>query len=248
MIEEWAAGQLARAKKPHPVDYKIYCDESCHLEHDGCDVMVFGALRADAAAVEPAVRAIKELRSKYKYEIELKWTKLLQKQLPFYLELLDLFLANPCLRFKATVVINKHLLDHTQYNDGSHGVFYYKMAYYTLRDFLERDKSIRVHLDYMDTQGNSRAQKLLEVLGNARSAGVLSAQIIRSHESQLIQLCDILIGAMAYARRFPPEKRSKVKGSIVAHLEKHLGRALLVGTPPWEEKFNIFVFSPRGSQ
>jgi len=248
MIEEWAAGQLVLARTPHAVDYKVYCDESCHLEHDGCDVMVFGALRADASAVEPAIRAIKELRAKFNYQTELKWTKLLRKQLPFYLELIDLFLANPALRFKATVVINKHLLDHTQYNEGSHGTFYYKMAFYTLRDFLEKDKAYRIHLDYMDTQGKARAQKLLEILGSAKAASVLSAQTVRSHESQLIQLCDILIGAMAYARRFPSEKRSEVKGAIVKHLEARLRRSLVLGTPPWEEKFNIFVFSPRGTR
>ena len=97
----------------------------------------------------------------------------------------------------------------------------------------------------MDTQGNKRAQKLLEVLGNAKAAGILSAQIIRSHESQLIQLCDLFIGALAYARRFEAEKRTTTKSAIIGHLERQLGRSLLDGTPPWEEKFNIFVFSPR---
>ena len=245
MIDEWHAGQVTHARTPHPVDFKIYCDESCHLEHDGNNVMVFGALRCDASAVEQAVRSIKELRSKFGYQTEVKWTKLIAKQLPFYLELIDLFLGAGGLRFKATVVINKGLLDHTQYNGGSHGTFYYKMAYYTLRDFLEKEKVCRIHLDYMDTQGNKRAQKLLEVLGNAKAAGILSAQIIRSHESQLIQLCDLFIGALAYARRFEAEKRTTTKSAIIGHLERQLGRSLLDGTPPWEEKFNIFVFSPR---
>lgn len=246
MIDEWKGGQVSHVKEPTPVDFKIYCDESCHLEHDGNDVMVFGALRCESASVEPTVRAIKILRKKFGYENEVKWTKLIAKQLPFYLELIDLFLGAGALRFKATVVINKGLLDHTQYNGGSHGTFYYKMAYYTLRDFLAKDKVYRIHLDYMDTQGSERAQKLLEVLGNAKDAGVLSAQVVRSHESQLIQVCDLLIGAMSYARRFAPGERSDTKAKIIEHLERKLGRSLLDGTPPWEEKFNIFVFSPRG--
>ena len=207
--------------------------------------MVFGALHCEASTIVQAIRSIKELRSKFGYQTEVKWTKLIAKQLPFYLELIDLFLGTGGLRFKATVVINKGLLDHTQYNDGSHGTFYYKMAYYTLRDFLEKEKVYRIHLDYMDTQGNKRAQKLLEVLGNAKAAGILSAQIIRSHESQLIQLCDLFIGALAYARRFETEKRTATKSAIIDHLERKLGRSLLDGTPPWEDKFNIFVFSPR---
>ena len=175
----------------------------------------------------------------------MKWTKLIAKQLPFYLELIDLFLGLGGLRFKATVVKNKTLLDHTQYNEGSHGVFYYKIAFFTLRDFLEKEKVYRIHLDYMDTQGNVRAQKLIEILGTAKAASILSAQIIRSHESQLIQLCDLFIGALSYARLFTPDKRSATKAAIISHLERKLGHSLLNGTPPWEEKFNIFVFSPR---
>lgn len=245
MIDEWQAGHGFQKTHPHPVDFKIYCDESCHLQDDGNDVMVFGAIRCESASVEPTIRAIKELRRKYQYNTEIKWTKLISKQLPFYLELIDLFLGSGGLRFKATVVINKDRLDHSQFNQGSHGTFYYKIAFYTLRDFLEKDKFYRIHFDYMDTQGSLRAKKLLEVLGTAKTAGGLSAQIIRSHESQLIQLCDLLIGSLSYARRFGQDKRTDIKSAIINHLETHLGRSLLEGTPPWEEKFNTFIFSPR---
>lgn len=61
----------------------------------------------------------------------------------------------------------------------------------------------------------------------------------------MIQLCDLLIGAISYARRYPLDQRSSVKGAIVDHLEARLGRDLINDTPPWEEKVNIFVFSPR---
>ncbi|WP_081333863.1 DUF3800 domain-containing protein [Burkholderia stagnalis] len=245
MIDEWSRGYLTKTGQPHALAYKIYCDESCHLEHDGSDVMVFGALRCKADSVEEIVRSIKALRVKYGYETEIKWTKLLRKQQPFYRELIEIFLNSDALSFKATSVINKRLLDHTHYNQGSHGVFYYKIAFYTLRDFVKNQGAIRIHFDYMDTQGKTRAQKLLEILSNDSAMAVLSAQIVRSGESQLIQLCDLLIGAISYARRYSPENRSEVKGGIVDYLEYRLGRRLVNGTPPWEDKFNIFAFSPR---
>lgn len=247
MIDEWHAGNVSHVREPKPVDFKIYCDESCHLEHDGNDAMVFGALCCDASTVEPIVRAIKELRKKFAYQTEIKWTKLIAKQLPFYLELVELFLGSGGLRFKATVVKNKNLLDHSQYNGDSHGTFYYKMAFYTLRDFLDKEKVYRIHLDYMDTQGTQRTQKLIQILGTVKTSATISAQTIRSHESQLIQLCDLLIGAMSYSKRFEVQNRSATKARIIAHLETKLGRSLLDSTPPWEEKFNIFVFSPRKS-
>ena len=65
MIDEWNAGQVSHVRIPQPVDFKIYCDESCHLENDGINVMVFGALRCDSDSVEPATRAIKDLRKKF---------------------------------------------------------------------------------------------------------------------------------------------------------------------------------------
>lgn len=245
MINQWHLGSVSQVRTPAPVDFKIYCDESCHLQHDGANVMVFGALLCPAADVEPIVRAIKAIRTKYGYATEIKWTKLIAKQLPFYLELVDLFIESSSMRFKATVVTNKQLLDHTQYNQGSHGTFYYKIAYYTLRDFLENDRSYRIHLDYMDTQGKIRSRKLLDILGGQKPTCFLTAQTLRSHESQLIQLCDLLIGMLSYARRFQPEARTATKSKIIEHFESRIARSLLEGTPPWEEKFNIFAFSPR---
>lgn len=238
--------ELIHGKIKGAVDYKIYCDESCHLQHDGSNVMVLGALRCEAAHVERIVREIKALRVAHNYHTELKWTKLLAKQWPFYQALLDLLLAEPALSFKATVVLNKNLLDHDQYNSGSHGTFYYKMAYYCLRDFLIPSQSYRVYLDYMDTLGATKASELSNVLHNQLRGSVhVDVQIIRSHESQLIQLCDLLIGAIAYANREDLAGKSKIKSEIIAYLQQRLCRHLNVATPPWEEKFNIFRFSPR---
>jgi hypothetical protein len=232
----------------HP-DYKIFCDESCHLEHDRSKVMVLGALRCRYSEVERIIRAIKELRQTHKYHTEVKWTKLVARQLPFYHGLIDLFLNESALQFKATVVQNKHLLDHHQYNAGSHNTFYYKMAYYALRDFLAPNEYYRIYLDYMDTLGATKATKLAEVLNNGTKGTVkVETYVIRSYESQLIQLCDLLIGAISYANRDDIPKTSIIKTQIVTYLEEKLCRSLQLGTPPWEEKFNLFMFSPRGKK
>ncbi len=229
-----------------PQTYKIFCDESCHLEKDPSNVMVLGALRCPEGAVEHLSRTIKYLRHKHNYQTELKWTKLIAKQSVFYHELLDLFLNTDELIFKATVVVNKNYLDHSEFNQGSHNNFYYKMFFYALRDFINPGGSYKIYLDYMDTHGRDKAAKLMEVLHNSNyGTAAAKAYIIRSHESQLIQLCDLLIGALSYANREDIERKSIIKNEIVAYLEQRLCRQLTVGTPPWEEKFNIFRFSPR---
>lgn len=228
--------------------YKLFCDESCHLEHDNSNVMVLGTICCPEASVDKINRQIKTLRYQHSYKNELKWTKLHFKQIPFYKALIDLFLETDELRFKATVVLNKKALNHEQYNQGSHNNFYYKMFYYTIRDYLIEGNRYKIYLDYMDTQGRDKARKLKEVLHNANFGQVeVTAYIIRSHESQLIQLCDLLIGVLSYVNRNDIAHDSKVKNEIIRYLEQKLCRSLDIGTPPWEEKFNIFRFSPRGT-
>lgn len=243
------SSQAVEPDLPNLADFKIFCDESCHLQHDGSNIMVLGALCCRGADVISITRAIKSLRETHNYHTEIKWTKLVAKQWPFYQALLDLLLQSSALNFKAAVVLNKKLLDHEQYNDGSHGTFYYKMAFYALRDFISQGKAYRIYLDYMDTHGAIKAAKLAEVLKNdSLRAATLDVFIIRSYESQLIQLCDLLIGAVSYANRDDIDKSSKIKNQIVNYLEEKLCRSLAVGTPPWEEKFNLFMFSPRGKK
>jgi len=236
------------ANSAFPSHFKLFCDESCHLEHDNSDVMVLGTICCPEECVEVINRQIKTLRYRHSYKTELKWTKLHTKQIGFYKALIDLFLETEALRFKATVVLNKKALNHEQFNQGSHNNFYYKMFYYTLRDFLVSGNHYKIYLDYMDTQGRDKARKLMDVLDNANYGQVdITAYIIRSHESQLIQLCDLLIGALSYSNRADIAHESKVKNELVDYLVLKLCHRLDMGTPPWEQKFNIFRFSPRGT-
>lgn len=225
--------------------YKIFCDESCHLEHDGADIMVLGAIRCADEKATALNKHIKWLRHKYNYQTELKWTKLIAKQLDFYKALIDLLIDDPDVWFKATVVQHKERLSHEHFNEGSHNTFYYKMFYYTLRDFLVPDHEYRIYLDYMDTMGGAKTKKLCQVLKTeGREDLKVDSYIIHSYESQLIQLCDLVIGAVSYKNRSDIEHSSEIKTEIVGYIEKKLGHSLDYGTPPWERNFNIFRFAP----
>ena len=129
--------------------YKIFCDESCHLEHDSADIMVLGALHCSAEKATQLTKHIKWLRHQHNFKPELKWSKLNKHQWPLYKDLIDLLTSDNELHFKATVVLNKQVLDHQQYNARSHSNFYYKMFFYTLRDFLKPGNEYRIYLDYM---------------------------------------------------------------------------------------------------
>ena len=71
-------------------------------------------------------------------------------------------------------------------------------------------------------------------------------QPIRSHEVQIIQLADILIGALGYANRhFVNGPQSSAKLSLVDLIKQHSMYSLSKTTLYREEKFNILVWEPR---
>jgi hypothetical protein len=66
-------------------------------------------------------------------------------------------------------------------------------------------------------------------------------QQVRSHESELMQLADLLIGALTYANRGLAS--SAAKTAIVERLRARLGREALTRTSAFAAvKFNILVW------
>ena len=197
--------------------------------------MVNGAILASEDQVEEINRDIKELKHKHKYYNELKWTKLLNSRKAFYQELIDYFFSSN-MRFKATFVPNKKDNIHDIYGY-CHDEFYYIVYFYTMRNFMNISHQYKIYLDYKDMNGGKRIKKLKERLG--KNAHKCDVYIIQSQESQILQLCDLFIGAISYKNRTDIEHTSKIKNFIIGYIESKTGFPL-VSTPPWEEKFNIF--------
>ncbi len=69
-------------------------------------------------------------------------------------------------------------------------------------------------------------------------------QQVRSHESELLQLADLLIGALTYANRGLAS--SPAKTAIIARLQEALGPDALTRTSTFAAtKFNILHWRPR---
>ena len=227
--------------------YNVYCDESCHLENDKQPVMLLGAVWCPKQEVARLSREVQDMKTRHKAAGELKWTKVSKARLDFYLELVDWFLAEAPLQFHGLVVLHKERLNHELFNQGSHDDFYYKMYSSLLNKILILKERYNVYLDIKDTRSRLKVQKLGEVLGSNKydftSQMVGHLQNIRSHESYLLQVCDFLLGAVSYRHRGLSGNSAKVE--IIRHLEARLGRELLRSTPLREEKFNLFLFTPR---
>lgn len=229
-----------------PRTFNVYCDESCHLEHDRIPVMAWGAVSCpaeDTRAIAEAVRALKAEHGLAR-AFEAKWSKASPAKAAFYLALIDLFLADERLRFRGLVVPDKSKLDHARF-DQSHDDWYYKMYFTMLRPIFTAPHRYRIYLDVKDTRGGPKTRKLHEVLVNSLydfdRECVERVQQVRSHESELLQLADLLIGALTYANRGLATSTAKI--AILERLRARLGREALTRTSAFAAvKFNILVW------
>ncbi len=218
--------------------YKIFCDESNHLLNTKSNVMVNGAIHINEDEVEQINRDIKALKLKHNYFNELKWTKLLNSRKEFYKDLIDYFFSSN-MRFKATFIPDKKQNVHKVYGK-SHDEFYYIVYFYTMRNFINISHEYKIYLDYKDINGGKRVKVLSNKLG--RNATKCDIYIIQSQESQILQICDLFIGAISYKNRDDILKNSEIKNFIISYIELKT-KFELISTPPWEEKFNIFKWN-----
>lgn len=232
--------------------FNIYCDESCHLESDRKKAMVLGAVWLPLEKVRSVSDAIGDLKEKHKLSrhFEAKWTSVSPAKEEFYLELVDYFFNTPELHFRALVVPDKSKLIHKQFNQ-THDEWYYKMYYHLLDTLLNvilspNDKH-RIYLDIKDTQGQKKVEKLREVLSNKMydfdMAIIERMQLIRSHEVAVMQVADLLIGALSALHR--GETKSAAKLKLIERIRERSGYSLTKTTLPKEEKMNIFIWQPR---
>jgi hypothetical protein len=234
--------------------FNIYCDESCHLEHDGLPVMGFGAVICPVEKMAATNAALAALKEKHRARGELKWEKVSPSRQSFYEELIDWFFAESGVRFRGWLVEHKSRLEHEFFNAGSHDSFYYKMYYYLLDPLVrwpqpgEPERTYRIYLDVKDTRSRIMVDHLGKVLRNKKrdkdSKLISRVQSIPAEEVQLMQLTDFLLGALTYRNR-PDTQTSAAKLACVARIEQRAGFKLTGGTPPWEEKFNFYTFTPQ---
>lgn len=221
----------------------VYCDESCHLENDNIKVMAIGGIYLPESSVPKINRDINNIKSKHNVPRfrEIKWTKVSVALIDYYTDLVNYFFENELLSFRAVVIPDKTRLNHAEYNQ-TFDEFYYKMYYLTLVKILGVDSNIKIYIDIKDTNGQYKVEKLQNILNSkARDNNKITRiQQIRSHESTILQLADLLIGALTYINRGlnTSEAKSKICNLII---EKTM-QCLTKSSNFSERKFNIFCF------
>lgn len=225
--------------------FNIYCDESCHLEHDGEKAMVLGGVWCPADKKDEIFRRLREIKEEHglSKRFEIKWNKVSKGQLAFYMDVINYFFDNGDLHFRVLIVPNKSELKHEDFGH-SHDTFYYKMYFNLLKTLFEPDCEYNIYIDIKDTRGQKKVDKLHEVLCNNHydfnREMIKKVQQVRSEEVELVALADLLIGAMSYLHRGKTTSEAKLK--LIERIKERSKYNLMASTLYRENKFNIFVW------
>ena len=231
-------------------EINVYCDESCHLEYDKSPVMILGAVYCPKSKIREINKRIKEIKLKHGVHAvsEIKWSKVSQLKLNLYLDIIDYFFDDDDISFRC-LIADKTNLNHDKYHQ-THDDWYYKMYFNMLKVIFIPNNIYNIFIDIKDTHSDEKIKKLLDICRNNQydfSGHIIQKmQPIRSNEVQIMQLTDILIGAIGYVNRFNLNDFGRNKGKIelINRIKSRSGYFLNKSTLYKEQKFNIFRWEP----
>lgn len=228
--------------------FDMYCDESYqdllinpndNSGSNGPQYTLFGGLKLPQNNREYLKNEIKDIRIKHSIFNEFKWDNVSPNKLDFYIDLIDLFFAHQDLYFKV-ILIDAKVVDHDKYNDSDQELGYYKFYYILIKNWIRNNSDeYFVFLDQKTNKNPNRLHELKRITNLVRGRNPIKImQEINSKESDLLQLQNIIMGAVAYKFN-QTEGTSEAKKSLISHIENKLQRE--IAQTPWsEEKFNVF--------
>lgn len=229
--------------------YNLYCDESRHTSDPSQNFAVIGVLQCPRKDKTRLVHRIHSLMSLHNVRSEFGWKKISKNRTIFYNTLLELFVEEPNLNFRC-IVVDKRALDHDKWNDGDKELGFYKLYYQLLVHWLKPGNEYYVYLDWQQNSCSTRFETLRQILVHKLTgrAKISCLEPVTSHTQPLIQLADLLMGAVGYQWNSLDQKpeRSEFKTAFAQQLATNLGRYNLIeATGPNEQKFNIFHWQGR---
>ena len=128
-------------------------------------------------------------------------------------------------------------------------MWYYKMYYRMLDPVISPNDKYHIMVDIKDTRGGKRVAKLREVLCNNiydfKKEVIDQIGQINSKESEILQLADLINGALAFYHRGLVDNADSNQGKVkfVRALQRHVD--LDSNTRYGERKFNLFIWAPK---
>ncbi len=229
------------------MEYNIYCDESCHLASNNSKYMLIGAVYCPKFKVKKVNEYINHLKNNYNLsnKIELKWNKVDKKTEKLYLDIINYFFNNDDLKFRI-IVIDKTKLNHKKYNQTEND-FYHKAYYEMLKYIIIPGNSYNIYPDIKDTHSYYYHQITLNYLrikmSDTNKKTIKKIQPIKSYEAPILQINDILIGALSYYYR--NLSTNSIKLNIIHEIQRLYQNNFDISSSYSNTKFNIFIWKSK---
>lgn len=232
----------------------IYCDESRQdliinqkIINENNKYIVLGGIWVNKEYREEIKKSIKSLQIKHNVYGEMKWKNVSDSKIDFYNEIIELFfkLDSNKISFRS-IVIDSTKLNIQKYHENSHELGFYKFYYQLLQHWIEKENQYNIFLDFRKDKSKNRVYEMKNIINNSlKNEVVKNIQFINSKESILIQLEDIIMGAVGYKYNYGYDGKSKAKNQLIETIEKY---NVIKETEREESKFNIFKIKLRGGK
>lgn len=196
--------------------------------------MVMGGLIIRTDLTEAANRRFAELRLPELPSGEMKWGVVSRAKFAAYQRLVDAFFDDPAFAnvdFHTTVVDTWHQ-DHAKFNDGDREVTFNKELYQLAIKFARLYPDRLFHLYPDDRETTQRPGELRDILnfgrrkkGDRRDFPYRRSHFRKSHETPMLQVVDILLGAVAFHvnGHINAEGASVPKSNLARHVMARAG-------------------------
>jgi len=227
----------------------VYCDEAYpdlfSSTKPQAKFMILGSLWLQTDSRKGYKQAIHDLRDRYLIGGEFKWRKVTPSKIDFYKSLISWFYdQKDNLRFRC-IAIDYSQVDLMKFHDNDQELGFYKFYYQMIHHWIHDFNEYAMFCDFKSNRRRDRLNVLQQCLAHSNlSATIKIVQAVRSKESVLIQLTDLLIGIVS-ARLNQGTNTSPAKLELLRHLETLLGRKIS-STPLNEKKFNVFKINLNG--
>ncbi len=219
--------------------YNVYCDES--RVDSPSRYMLIGGIMCPKREKDWIVGHIRRLRAKHSVYGEFGWKTVCPSKFDFFKELIEYFFAENSLCFRC-VILEKETTSFPSADER-----FQKTYYQVFNNWLDRRCEYCIFIDHR-IDDKTRVPTLRRCLINTKMFGtsVKFVEEVESDENDLIQLADLIIGAIGYQwnELDTVKNASKAKISLCTLIAECLSTDTLskFTTGPSEDKFNIFHF------
>ena len=224
--------------------FSLYCDES---NIQSARFMLIGGLWIPQQGESVLRESLSAVRKNFRMTAEFKWTKVSQSKLPAYSAWLDCFFSNKDIGFRC-IVIDTKLLDYRTFHKGDHELGFYKFYYQLVSRNIQSENSYWLYTDERTNRKKNRLE-VLKIITNrywkkmADAEPLRSVEPRRSHDEDVLQLTDVLLGALGYS--WNESTGSPAKLSLIEHIRQRLRwPSLRQSTSSSATRFNVWQWRP----